>query len=711
MSRVRLEGSVHFETRLLYALVVAAPLRVSLGAALASLLCCSDGPPPSVNPLPSHPLPYRTGPGTIERFADPGYETLFVRGVNLGVGIPGTQPGQLAPSRDQYSRWMKRMGEIGFNVLRVYTLHLPHFYEEFLRYNTDHPDHPLYLMQGIWLDEHNPSGDIYDQTELYHQEIDHVVDAIHGEAEIPQRYGKAFGQFNVDVSPWVLAWVVGREVMPWEVALTNRIHPDDANFEGLHVRAPGSTPFESWIAASMDRVVDRERTRYGVDRPVSFSSWPTLDPLVHPIEGPNSDEDKEKVDLANIDLFDAPGGFFKIFHAYPYYPDFMVETPEFADVEDAWGRNSYLGYLHALVEHYGDIPVVIGEFGVPTSWGNAHYGQNGMHHGGHDEALAGFYMGRMFHNIRDAKTAGGVAFAWMDEWWKRTWITDELDFPRNRRFLWHNVTAAEQNFGLLAFGLGEPSFVELARPPRGGAVTAVFVAADASFFHLRLELTQPFESTDRLEIGFDTYRDDLGESVLPSGTATGVRSESALVIDGLENAQLYVTEAYDSYGIWHGTGGAQQRFHSIATDGAPWVPVRWKNNGTHVDSTESRRFPETLTEIGRLGIRRSEEPASNLDAIVISDTDMHIRVPWTLLQVTDPSRLTVLDDDRATTGRETAVSEGIRVVIEKQNQRIETPRYRWKGWEKAPMTVEREKAGVVVMQQMMLELGPQGPSP
>ena len=664
-----------------------------------------------MNPRAAHPLPYRTGPGTLERFADPGYETLFVRGVNLGVGIPGTQPGQLAPSREQYSRWMKRMGELGFNVLRVYTLHLPHFYEEFLRYNTDHPEAPLYLMQGIWLDEHNPSGDIYDQTELYNQEIDYVVDAIHGEAEIPQRYGKAFGQFNVDISPWVLSWVVGREVRPWEVALANRVHAEDANYEGVHLRAPNSTPFESWIAARMDRVIERERTQYAVDRPISFSSWPTLDPLIHPIEGPNSDEDKEKVDLANIDLFDAPGGFFKIFHAYPYYPDFMVETPEFADVEDAWGRNSYLGYLHALVEHYGDIPVVIGEFGVPTSWGNAHYGQNGMHHGGHDETLAGFYMGRMFHNIRDSGTAGGVAFAWMDEWWKRTWITDELDFPRNRRFLWHNVTAAEQNFGLIAFDLGEPTFVELARPTRPGPLGTVLVAADASYFHLRLELLEPFTAGEQLVIGFDTYRDDLGESVLPNGTATALRCESALVIDGLDDAQLYVTEAYDSYGIWHGTGGPEQRFHSIATDGAPWIPVRWKNNGTHVDSTETRRFPETLTEIGRLGIRRDDEPASNLDAIVVGASEMHIRVPWTLLQVSDPSRLSVLDDDRSTVGRETAVTEGIRVVIERGSQRIETPRYRWNGWEKAPMTVEREKSGVVVLQRMMRELGPQGPVP
>lgn len=40
-----------------------------------------------------------------------------------------------------------------------------------------------------------------------------------------------------------------------------------------------------------------------------------------------------------------------------------------------------------------------------------------------------------------------MQFAWIDEWFKRTWITDPIDYLGERRPLWHNATAAEQNFG------------------------------------------------------------------------------------------------------------------------------------------------------------------------------------------------------------------------------------------------------------------------
>src|SRR5690606_32309651 len=133
--------------------------------------------------------------------------------------------------------------------------------------------------------------------------------------------GKAFGTYATDVSPWLLSWVIGREVMPWEVGLTNRNHPEKTSFDGTHVRLPSSTPFEAWVAERADHVARLEEEELGAQRPIAFSSWPTLDPLRHPIEGQGSGEDLQQVDFANIDVSNLPGGFYVIFHAYPYYPD------------------------------------------------------------------------------------------------------------------------------------------------------------------------------------------------------------------------------------------------------------------------------------------------------------------------------------------------------------------------------------------------------
>jgi hypothetical protein len=126
---------------------------------------------------------------------------------------------------------------------------------------------------------------------------------------------------------------------------------------------------------------DLEERKYSVRRPVSFSSWPTLDPLDHPTEI-FTDEDAACFDLTRITLNLPEPGIFASYHAYPYYPNFISEQSSYLSFSDADGPNSYLGYLNDLKNHYSSMPLVIAEFGVPSSWGSAHQSFSGMHHGG-----------------------------------------------------------------------------------------------------------------------------------------------------------------------------------------------------------------------------------------------------------------------------------------------------------------------------------------
>src|SRR5262249_2558086 len=133
-----------------------------------------------------------------------------------------------------------------------------------------------------------------------------------------------------------------------------------------------------------------------------------------------------------------------------------------------------------------------------------------------------------------------------------------------------------------------------------GRIAKVRAARDEAFFHLEVTLTKGLADGESLTIGYDTYRRDLGESILPDGTVTSNRAELALTIKAPDAAQLYVTEAYDLFGIWHGTSTAKQLYHSIPTDGAPWMPVRWKNDQDHSSKDGKLTFPETIQPIGRL---------------------------------------------------------------------------------------------------------------
>src|SRR6476620_9156241 len=97
--------------------------------------------------------PFSTNNESLTIWNNEAYVPFFIKGTNLGVSIPGTFPGELAPTYEQYYHWIQEMKAAGFNCFRIYTLHYPRFYQALNDYNTNNPDNPLLFMQGIWLDE------------------------------------------------------------------------------------------------------------------------------------------------------------------------------------------------------------------------------------------------------------------------------------------------------------------------------------------------------------------------------------------------------------------------------------------------------------------------------------------------------------------------------------------------------------------------------
>lgn len=623
------------------------------------------------------------------------WRPIFLKGVNLGVGVPGTRAGHLAATREQYARWFKLMGENGINTLRIYTLHYPRFYEELDKYNRANPDQPIYLLHGIWLDEKFGGLDLL--SEDFEENMREVVDCAHGNCHINHRYGRAYGTFKTDISRWIMGWIVGREVNPEEVERTNEHLAGKNDFSGRHIQVRDAQPGDVWWGEQVDYLIGYELEGYGQTRPISVSSWPTLDPLDHPTEGDiYTSEDIESFDMMKLEAVDAPGGLFATFHAYPYYPDFIVDDPDYREHADAEGPNSYLGYLLDLKAHHDTMPLFIGEVGVPSSWGSAHWGYEGMNHGGHTEVEQGEVNARLFRSAFDTNTAGAAVFAWIDEWWKPTWIVDPRGSDEERRPFWHNVCAPEQNYGLIGFDLGEPAWEEEAlKTSSDGFIKEVSLVHDTQYFYARLRIDGRFSDADRLTIGFDTYGDkespqfseELGESILPGGIQTQNRNEFALMIEGSERADLMVTQAYDSRRIWHGSPEEGQLYQSIKSDGGPWNLVTWLNSQAHGSNDKSYWFEETFHEIGRLKIRREGQADTSHDAVVLRDDRVDIRIPWTLLNVTDPSQLHVLHSspNAAKKGRNSeAITRGIAVSVAFNGELLlETERYRWEPWGRA----------------------------
>lgn len=639
----------------------------------------------------NQPFPYSVNQTHITIWNGESYSPLFIKGVNLGVAVPGTFPGQLAATRDDYARWFQLVRAAGFNSIRLYTLHYPRFYEELKKFNEQNPNSPLLIFQGVWLEEEleGYNNNLNFLTEPFEQEIEENIRAVHGDIQIGHRFGKAYGTYTEDISPWVIAYIIGREIHPPEVIETNQSDPGPHRFEGNYLSISGVEASERWVVERLDYLLTFEMENYNTQRPVSASSWPTLDPIEHSIDE-DPYEESAYLDLKNISFEKAEAGFFASYHAYPYYPDYISRDSRYIIFQDHIGQNSYLGYLTYLKDYYEQFPLIIAEHGGSSSWGVAKYAHSGIHHGGYSELEQGKNNLRMIENIHQAGGGGSIQFSWLDEWFKQTWITNPFDFDINRRVLWHNVTAAEQNFGLIGFRKPKDLFI-WEEFDENDKINHVKAQADYSYFRMELGIDRHIQESDTLWISLDTYDETLGESILPNGQTVSNRAEFALMITNY-TAKLYVTQAYDLFGIWFNESEPEQLYRSISTDGAPWSLVRWKNN---IESEEAQ-------DIGQLNVNRLNTPTYSTDAVRLFSDRIEIRLPWSLLNYTDPSRREVMHDDRSTPERETRISDGIKVGIFYDDfSRETTTRFSWDTWNTVEEAEEYQKAGYNLVKEYL----------
>ena len=546
-----------------------------------------------------------------------------------------------------------------------------------------HPQHPLFFFQGIWLNEDGVGyqNDLYQFTDTFANEIRENIDCIHGKKSVEKRFGKAYGNYNMDVSPWNIGYIIGREVMPEEVLTTNQKNSTENSFSGKIFQISEASPTEVWFTKHLNALVEYEKTKYNTQRPVSVSSWACLDPIHHP-EEQNRMEDTVSLDFSKIKKTNAPAGFFISYHAYPYYPDFISKSAKNP-------QNGYLSYINLLKNHYYKIPLLIAEFGIPSSWGVAHYSYCDMNYGGFDESQQGEANSVLFKSILNSNLAGGIHFAWIDEWCKKTWITKPVDF--GEMSLWHNITAAEQNFGLKKF-VSKNNLTDWEVFDDTRAVKKVSADANYDFFDIQIDLQSKVNFKTECWVGLDTYDANLGESILPNGRQLATRCEFALKISK-DTACLYVTEAYDLFGLWYWPTAANQKHQSTISDGKKWQLERWRNSS---DSTD-------MQLIGELKVNSNHELSSK-DAVIISDNKIHIKLPWTLLYFIDPSKKLVLHDDKATQKLETRVSDGIALSIcynEEMNNC--NNRFAWNNWDKVPESEVSEefKSSYWSMKQML----------
>lgn len=591
------------------------------------------------------------------KYKDGKWKQLFMRGVNIGATEPGLFPGDLTISYDTYFRWFGYISQMNANCVRIYTLMPPQFYQALKDYN-DKAKNKVYLYQGIWVNEEDIESlsDAYAENEKILKEFQtdaiNLVDVIHGKGKVAETPGKAHGTYTADVSKYLVGWIIGIEWDPNFVMNTDNQNLDKKDFDGEYLYTQTASPFEAFLCRVGNEMIKHETTEYKFQTPLAFTNWITTDPLTHPNE-PHEDEDKATVNTENVKFRNFGPGMFASYHIYPYYPDSLNYQKDYLQYVDENGNvNTYLAYLEDLKLAH-TIPIIVAEFGIPTSRGLGHKSVMGYDQGKVDEADQGKMLIHMFQCIEDTKYAGGIVFTWQDEWFKRTWNNVMYDIA-DRRPYWSNIQTTEQCFGLMAFdpGKGKSSCYidgntsewDSATPLVSNNEGKLYVKSDERYLYLMVDSESYDFENDTLMIPIDTIENQGNNTAKDYNAEFDNAADFLIYINGKDNSHIYVDRYYDAFNYYFLNSKKlsdipEEKNANVKNSGNFDIMRLCYGYNLTVKGT-GENVKDKAYETGKLLFGNGNPDSDNyrsLSDFYYKNGKLEIRIPWQLLNIMDPS--------------------------------------------------------------------------
>ncbi|MDF2724701.1 MAG: hypothetical protein K0Q59_4376 [Paenibacillus sp.] len=687
---------------------------------------------------------FRTQGDKIELYDGQGWQSFFAKGVNIGATVPGHDPGELSIDKQTFLRWFAQIQELGANVIRIYTIHEPVFYEALVEFNEAHPDSPLYFIQGVWSPEsqmiktHDALSPLV--TKAFKKEIIYAVGAVYGDANIPKEAGKAHGRYKTNAGPYLLGWSIGTEWDPALVEATDRAHQGMEPFQGNHFKATvGATPFENMLAEMLDTLAAFE-TRQGWQHPYAFTNWVSTDPLEHPGEIDRA-EDWVSVDPMHVEPVNWQAGYFASFHAYPYYPEFFRSDETIRNVINDKGEiDTYKAYLRLLKEHHKDVPILVTEFGVPASLGIGHITGLGRNQGGHTEEEQGVIDADLLHEIAQENYAGAILFMWQDEWFKRTWNTQDFEQPVDRRKYWLNVLTNEKLFGLVGMysskdgpllidgKLDDWEKIKDKKKYDSGVPgwNAMWVTHDEAYVYIAAELDSEFDPEKQMMyIGADTMEGGNRHAMELGDRTLGEGLETLVAIGKTLDSEVRIASNYDfTTRLWGTVNGmAPVEEEEMKDDSGVFKP--WRLIVDMEFSPPAAKYYRPYKDVPAGQLRRGTTDPSSPDYNSLTmwqaqGNVVEMRIPWMLLGFADPSSLRAVNYLEKDGKLQNQKVDGIRLVpwiVDRATNQViglgdgsdpvelsKMPKYKWKPWNSVQYQ-ERLKKSYSIMQKAFHNIG------
>ncbi len=602
---------------------------------------------------------------------------ITIKGVNVDNFVPGNNPSDYAITKDIWVRWFKLISEMGANTIKITNIYDPKFYNAFYEYNSK-AEKPLYLIQGITVSDYvnNNANDAYtgDFYKKLREDGMCAIDVVHGQRNIMDNNIHGSGVYRKDISKWVLGYLVGNEWISATIAYTNNKN-EGGVFRGKYLSTVESAnAFEVMLCDVMDTMVSYESSKYHEQRLISFSNDPAYDPFIYD-EGYDLLYNK----YVDIDIEVIKQRHFKgLFAAYSIYElcdDYdralsLRTKNKLHNMEEITHKDSYLhGYLEILSK-YHSYPVVVTSFECSTSRGVM------KSNNPYTEAEQGEILVNSYNNIMNSGAKGAFIECWQDSWVKQSYNTRyALNTTHSEN--WHDRQTVSQNKGLLAF---EPvnkyhkvyldgDFSDFDKTPLVGTFGdfTVSYSYDAEYAYFLIRGTEKFDSS-LMHFVFDITPNSgaLGYTENDRNLTFDRGVDFILCLDGKENSRLLVQERYDSF--TENFTDALYRKDAFATpppkDSKNFAVVGMLQQIQSADlfADADMSIDEYLelvkvqrydTGVLKHGITNpSSENFDSLADFCFGRDGVEIRIPWTLLNFSDPSQCFVHKDYYECFGRE-----------------------------------------------------------
>lgn len=603
-----------------------------------------------------------------------------MKGVNIGSSIPGKWGSDYAIDYDTYLRWFHYIQEMGANTIRVYAVQSSDFYDALYEFNMTH-ETPLYLIQGVWVNDYiqNSYRDAYDE-EFYQTFLDdcmNMVNVVHGKKKINlnENANTGTGDYKKDVSPWVLGYILGVDWNPLTVAYTDETYKDMkeyTNYDGTYLYTENARPFETLLARIGDEVIGYESNRYHTQRLISFFNAYESDPFIYSKEASTLYQKCGYIDVEHIKMKDTfLSGQFASYSVFPtpfdqkYFSDtedidtfFEVNHIDKTNIKSSY--DSYQFYLEVLNEHH-QMPVVVSEFGIPSSRGSATINNiTGETLGRIDEVAQGNALVEAYRAIIDSNCAGGFIYSFQDEWDKRTWNTmHNQDLKRNP--FSHDIQSEKECFGLLAFEPGEKEnkvYVD-GKIKEWKKEDVVFqdknkmlsMKYDEKYLYFMIWKKDFNFDIDKLYLPIDTTYKTGSDYSRNHQLTFNRKADFIITIDGYDNTRIQVQDRYDSLRSTY-----SKNVYGFDTYVKKNIPDKNSDNFVNIlmmvqsqavlVQNNSEMLAQTF-ETGKLTFGNSNpnhKKFNSLSDFYVNGEYIEMRIPWQLLNFADASTMEIHDD-------------------------------------------------------------------